>query len=161
MLGLRPYKAADAETILSWCVDEKAFYQWTAGILGDFPLTAEQFRAVEAHMPFIAFDETGPLGFFTLRVPEKKPEELRFGFVIVDPAKRGRGLGKAMLRLGLRFAFDVYGASCASLGVFENNLPAYHCYKGAGFTDVTLAEPEAYRILGEEWTCRELVRHKE
>lgn len=34
MLRLRPYKKDDAETILSWIKDEKAFYKWTAGILG-------------------------------------------------------------------------------------------------------------------------------
>ena len=34
MLRIRPYKPSDAETVLSWCRDEKSFYQWTAGILG-------------------------------------------------------------------------------------------------------------------------------
>ena len=31
MLRLRPYHIKDAETILSWAKDEKAFYKWTAG----------------------------------------------------------------------------------------------------------------------------------
>ena len=31
MLRIRPYKASDADTILSWCQDEKTFYQWSAG----------------------------------------------------------------------------------------------------------------------------------
>ena len=29
--------------------------------------------------------------------------------------------GKEMLKLGLKYAFDVYGAKKVSLGVFENN----------------------------------------
>ena len=33
MIRIRPYKASDVNTILSWCQDEKVFYQWTAGIL--------------------------------------------------------------------------------------------------------------------------------
>ena len=107
-------------------------------------------------MPFTAFDETGIAGFFTLRNPNESPDELRFGFVIVDPAKRGKGYGKTMLRLGLKFAFEIYGAKRASLGVFENNLPAYYCYKAVGFHDVALDEMETYCILDEEWKCKEM-----
>ena len=42
MLRLRPYNIKDAETILSWTKDEKAFYKWTAGVLGAYPLSVEQ-----------------------------------------------------------------------------------------------------------------------
>ena len=159
-MRIRPYKAADADTILSWCREERAFYRWTAGILGSYPITPKEFCAVEALMPFTAFDETGVLGFFTLRAPNGSLEELRFGFVIVDPDKRGKGCGKEMLRLGLRFVFELYGAKRATLGVFENNLPAYHCYKAVGFCDVVPDAAESYHVLGEEWTCRELAMEK-
>ena len=37
-------------------------------------------------------------------------DELRFGFVTVNPHKRGKGYGKAMLQLGLKFAFEIYRA---------------------------------------------------
>ena len=47
-MEIRPYKSSDAETILSWCDNEKAFYEWSAGILGDFPITAKQFDFVES-----------------------------------------------------------------------------------------------------------------
>ena len=157
MLGIRPYKATDANTILSWCPDEKAFYQWTAGILGNFPITQNEFRFVESLMPFTAFDEKGIVGFFTLRNPNDSLDELRFGFVIVNPNIRGKGYGKAMLQLGLKFAFEIYGAKRASLGVFENNLPAYYCYKAVGFEDVVLETTETYWVFGEEWNCKELM----
>ena len=85
---------------------------------------------------------------------------MRFGFVIVDPEKRGRGYGKAMLRLGLQYAFEIYGAEKASLGVFENNPSAYFCYKAAGFTDVPMEKPETYQVLGEDWACREMMKEK-
>ena len=157
MIRIRPYKATDVNTILSWCQDEKAFYQWTAGILGSYPITQNEFRFVESLMPFTAFDETGIVGFFTLRKPNESPDELRFGFVIVDPDKRGKGYGKELLRLGLEFVFEIYGAKRASLGVFENNLSAYYCYKAVGFSDVILETTETYCVLGEEWKCKELV----
>ncbi len=157
MIRIRPYRAPDADTILSWCQDEKVFYQWTAGILGDFPVTKNRFCFVESLMPFTAFDETGIVGFFTLRNPDETLNELRFGFVIIDPHKRGKGYGKDMLQLGLKFSFEIYGAKRVSLGVFENNLYAYYCYKAAGFSDAVLDTTEKYCVLGEEWKCREMV----
>ena len=154
MLRLRPYKIEDADTIITWSKDERVFYQWSAGILGEYPLTKEKFRFVDSLMAFTAFDENEIVGFFTLRNPGGVIDELRMGFVIVDPSQRGRGKGKKMLELGLRYAFDVYGAKKVSLGVFENNKPAYYCYKAAGFKDVN--EIETYKILDEEWKCAEM-----
>ena len=153
MLRLRPYKKEDADTIISWSKDEKAFYHWSAGVMGEYPLTPEKFRFVDFLMAFTAFDENGIVGFFTLRNPGEVADELRIGFVIVDPIQRGIGKGKEMLKLGLRYAFDVYGAKKVSLGVFENNESAYHCYKAAGFKDVILDETETYKVMGEEWKC--------
>ena len=160
MLRIRPYKATDADTILSWCRNEKAFYQWTAGILGNFPITQNAFKFVESLMPFTAFDETGIVGFFTLRNPGNSLDELRFGFVIVNPDIRGKKYGKAMLQLGIKFAFELYGAKRVSLGVFDNNPSAYHCYKAVGFEDVALDTEETYCVLGEEWNCKELMLEK-
>lgn len=157
MIRIRPYKTADANTILSWCNEEKAFYRWTAGILGNFPITQNEFSFVESLMPFTAFDETEIVGFFTLRNSGDSLDELRFGFVIVNPEIQGKGYGKAMLQLGLRFAFEIYGAKRVSLGVFENNLPAYYCYKAVGFDDVLPDTTETYCVMGEEWKCKELM----
>ncbi len=157
MIRIRPYKTSDAGEILSWCQDEKAFYQWTAGVLGSYPITQKEFCFVESLMPFTAFDETRIIGFFTLRNLDESFDELRFGFVIVNPHKRGKGYGKAMLQLGLIFVFEIYGAKKASLGVFENNFSAYYCYKAVGFSDVVLDVTEKYCVMGEEWNCKELM----
>ena len=137
-------------------MDEKAFYQWSAGVLGNYPVTPKEFAFVEKLTPFTAFDETGIVGFFTLRQPGENADELRFGFVIVKPDMRGKGYGKEMLRLGIKFAFEVYKAKRVSLGVFENNPSAYYCYKSVGFKDKILDKTETYSILGEEWKCKEL-----
>lgn len=156
MIRLRPYKESDAQTILSWCKDEEAFYRWTAGILGEYPITEKQFQGVNSLMAFTAIDDHDIVGFFTMRNPGESFDELRFGFVTVDKNKRGKGYGKAMLQLGLTYAKEIYGAKKVSLGVFENNEPAYYCYKAVGFSDVKLEEVEKYSVLGEEWNCLEL-----
>ena len=132
MIRIRPYKATDANTILLWCQDERAFYQWTAGVMGHYPITIDEFAFVENLMPFTAFDEKGIVGFFTFRNPGESTDELRLGFVIVDSDRRGEGYGKAMIQQGLKYAFEIYDAKRVSLGVFENNAPAYYCYKTVG-----------------------------
>ena len=156
MLRIRPYNIKDAETILSWTKDEKAFYKWTAGVLGTYPLSVEQFHSVSDLMPFTAIDDDDVVGFFTMRRPTESFDELRFGFVIVDSNKRGKGYGKQMLKQGLIYAKEIFGAKKVSLGVFKNNEPAYYCYKAAGFKDIALDEVEKYQVLGEEWDCLEL-----
>lgn len=118
--------------------------------------SVKEFDFVKSLIPFTAFDESGIVGFFTLRNPGKSVNELRFGFVIVDPQKRGKGYGKAMIRQGLKFAFQIYGARRVSLGVFENNPSAYHCYKAVGFQDMISNHVETYCVMNEEWKCLEL-----
>ena len=61
-----------------------------------------------------------------------------------------------MIRLSLKYAFDILKADKVTIGVFENNPSAYYCYKAAGFKDVPLDEPEYYSIFGEKWKCLEL-----
>lgn len=67
MLKLRSYKETDAEKILSWCNTEEAFYQWTAGVLGEYPITTEQFQKMNSRMAFTAIDGNEIIGFFTMR----------------------------------------------------------------------------------------------
>ena len=107
-------------------------------------------------MAFTAIDDNEIVGFFTMRRPTESFDELRFGFVVVDLEKRGKGYGKRILQLGLKYAKEIFGAKKVSLGVFENNEPAYRCYKAVGFNDVILDKTEKYQVLGEEWNCVEL-----
>ena len=157
MLRLRPYKKEDANTIISWNKDARAFYQWSAGVMGDYPITQEEFGFVDSLMAFTAIDEEKTIGFFTFRNPGGRIDELRIGFIILDPEQRGCGKGKEMLTLALKYAFEIYGAKRVSLGVFENNEPAYYCYKAVGFEDIILDETETYYVLDEKWKCKEML----
>ena len=154
MIRIRPYRESDEETILSWCKDEKTFYLWTAGVLGEYPITAEKFHKTAESMRFTALDEKDVAGFFTIRNPKDTLEELRFGFVIVDPKKRDKGFGKSMLALGLDFAFDIYKTQKVTLYVFEDNAPARACYASIGFIET--GATETYLINGEERVCLEM-----
>ena len=73
---------------------------------------------------------------------------IRFGFVIVDDSKRGKGYGKQLLRLSIDYALRELGAQKITLGVFCDNHSAIECYKSVGFR---ITGEDAYSIDGEEW----------
>ena len=103
-----------------------------------------------------AFDETGAVGHLFMRFMDEEKQVLRFGFVIVDDTKRGKGYGREMIALALKYAFEILKVRKVTIGVFEDNAPAYHCYKSVGFQDAAGIEPEIYHIMGEDWKCLEL-----
>lgn len=171
MLRLRPYKNTDAQNIVTWCKDEVAFRKWTSDRYEQFPITAEDMnrKYVDCNgdceepdnfYPVTAFDESGVIGHMIMRYRNPEKTKIRFGFVIVDDAKRGMGYGKEMLRLALTYAFELLKAERVSLGVFENNMPAYYCYKAAGFKDVVLEKPIIIPICGEQWGIKELAMER-
>ena len=96
------------------------------------------------------------VGYITLRTPADNHTEQRLGFVIVDDSKRGLGLGKALVTMAVKYAFETLGVTKVSLGVFENNPSAIHCYEAAGFHRVSRSEAESYQCLGETWNCIEM-----
>lgn len=166
-LRLRPYKTCDAKEIVTWCRDETAFRKWSADRFESFPLTeADMNQKYMDHngdckdpdnfYPVTAFNETGVVGHLIMRFTDDEKQVLRFGFVIVDDKRRGEGYGKEMLMLAQKYAFEILKVKKITLGVFENNPSAYHCYKAAGFKEVTMEKEEYYEIAGERWKCIEM-----
>ena len=165
MLYLRRYVAEDALAVAGWVRDEREFRMWSADRYGDWPVTAGDINAnYEAcasgggFWPLTADDGEGPAGHLIIRVPGTDRGILRLGFVILDPAKRGRGLGTELVRLASEYAFGTLGARKVTLGVFENNGPAKRCYLAAGFRETDSGEPEFYSVMGERWRCLEMER---
>ena len=166
-LKLRPYKPSDAEAIVSWIKDERALRKWSSDRYGTYPITAEDINhkyldcngdceEPDNFYPMTLVDECGPVGHLILRYTNEEKSIIRFGFVIVDDSKRGKGYGKKMLQMAIRYAFDMLKAEEITLGVFENNPSAYFCYKAAGFQEVPVEQEFIFEILGEQWKCIEL-----
>lgn len=166
-LILRPYKPSDAKAIVSWIKDERALREWSSDRYGAYPITAEDinYKYLECNgdceeadnfYPMTAVDENGSVGHLILRYTNDEKTIIRLGFIIVDDSKRGMGYGKRMIQMAMHYAFDMLKADKITLGVFENNLPAYHCYKASGFEEIPMKQEVFYDILGEKWKCIEL-----
>ncbi len=162
MLQLRPFTPSDADRIVSWTGDETAFRKWSADIYESYPITGadmntfyEQAAKDGMFFPYTAAEDGEIVGHLIIRFPEDKGTA-RFGFIIVDPAKRGRGTGRQMIELAKKEAYERFGSHTATLGVFANNVPAHRCYLAAGFSEAEGQKEEYYRISGEDWLCIEM-----
>ena len=155
-MTLRPFNINDAPTILSWCKDKHAFRLWSADRYKEFPAQPdemmEQYKG-ENMYPLTAVVEEEIIGHILLRFPSEDKSVIRFGFVIVDDSKRGKGYGKQMLQLAILKAKQDFGARNITLGVFDNNPSALHCYESVGFV---VTGTDTYAIDGEEWTGKEM-----
>ena len=172
MLRLRPYKNCDAKEIIKWCKDEETFRMWSWDRFGSFPITEADINQKynecngdcvedDNFYPITVFDECGVVGHMVMRFINGDKNIIRFGFIIVDDAIRGKGYGKQMLKLALKYAFELLMAEKVTLGVFHNNMPAYYCYKSVGFKDVQMEKKETYNVCGETWSVLELEMEKE
>ncbi len=162
-LTLRTYQLSDATVIASWLKSEYLMRQWCADRYERYPVTPEDMNAYHAmyidgqrSRALTMTDGDDIVGYITLRIPADDSTEQRLGFVVVDDSKRGRGLGKALVSMAVKYVYETLGATKVSLGVFENNPSAIHCYESAGFRRVSLPETESYECLGETWNCIEM-----
>ena len=162
MLRLRPYKHCDAEKIASWLQDEDVYLKWGGKLIGDFPLSAETIdrkytlengacEEPDNFYPWVALDdENNVAGHFIMRYMHGDHRIVRFGWVVVDHSARGKGTGTEMLRAGLKYAFEILGADTVTIGVYESNGPARHCYLKAGFTERETVKREPWNLIEME-----------
>lgn len=141
MLSLRAYRKEDAKTIAAWSGDEQTFLWWSAGKLGEYPLDPDVLDAFYAPgvasgdwFPRVMEEDGCPCGQMLMRWQDKAEGILHFGFILVNPALRGRGLGQAMLCMALEYAFHLKRAKRVTLNVFADNAPAIRLYERLGFS---------------------------
>lgn len=170
MLRLRPYKPNDAQTIVKWAKDEITFRKWSSDRYPYFPITAEDInkkyidengecKDPENFYPFTAFDESGICGHMIMRFTDDLKKVIRFGYIIIDDTRRGNGLGKELLSLATKYAFEIIKAEKITLGVFDNNINAEKCYSTFGFEFT--GDYTEVKINNEIWKFREMELTKE
>ncbi len=164
MIRLRPYKPSDAHYLLKWQGDEYAFAQWCAYKFS-YPLTEEQLisyyhqqESDEHAWIMSALDDDGtPVGHLLMRMADYQNESIHFGFIIIDPLLKGKGIGKEMVSLASSYAFDILKVNKITLSVFDNNPSAHNCYKAAGFEDVTYHE-SAFAFEKDYWGIYDMIQ---
>ena len=162
MMKLRDFREDDAWVIAGWIQSEEELYKWSADRINKYPLSGEDINENYAphldtgrFIPLTAVDENGDvLGHFIIRYPRDDDDSsVRFGFVIVRPALRGKGYGQELVRLGIEYVKENLAASRIDLGVFENNVSARRCYEAAGFTEYAKS---AYEMPIGIWNCLDM-----
>ena len=164
MLRLRPYCDSDACEIVKWIGDERLFRLWSADRYDKWPVTAEDINRQyagrinsDAFFPMTAYDEEGIKGHLIIRFTDSEKKTARFGFVIVDSSVRGKGYGREMLLLAMKYAFEMLLVDKVTLGVFDVNEKAERCYRSVGFVRSEEQPGEKFSLNnGEMWTCIEL-----
>ncbi|WP_304507696.1 GNAT family N-acetyltransferase [Anaerotignum sp.] len=162
-MKLRRYEEFDAKYVVAWVQDEIVYYQWCAGLLGEYPLTEEKINAYYNNLPkdvtfwaMTAEIEDEVVGHITLRFADEERKTVRLGFVLIAHARRGQGIGKELVSVAIRYAQQVLGAQQITLGVFEENIFARKCYESLGFIQ-NEERIEKYQIKDEVWDFIEMI----
>ncbi len=138
------FRPEHAERIASW-VDDNRQLLWLAPSTLP-PLTPEKVRnwcnsggRAYVYGEAAAVGELDPLqvlGYAELNRLRHDPNGWWIGHFVVDSQRRGRGIGRSVLRCLASAAFDGFAASNLCLVVFPENAAAIRCYESAGFRRV-------------------------
>ena len=155
-MRIRPYQNKDFEVISKWITQERAHALWCANLI-PYPLEKKGFDELLAEAeerfgdsPFVATTEEGKVvGFFCFSVNLSTNEGM-LKFVVIDASERNKGYGCEMLKLAVKYAFEIAKADAVQLNVFAENPGARKCYEKVGFKERALTEG-AFRYKEESW----------
>lgn len=134
---LMPFEDEHAARVASWVLDEREAYLIAPRTPP--PLTAEKIRGWSGpgrqQFLLIEIGKKRPVAYGELNVLRTAERHFWLGHLIVDPRRRGRGLGTRLTRLLLERAFNQQGARRVTLVVFPENHRALACYRAAGLRE--------------------------
>lgn len=155
-MRLRPYQNKDFDMISQWISEERVHALWCANLIS-YPLERNGFEALLQDMEerfgdssFVATTDEGKVvGFFSFSVNLTTNVGM-LKFVVVDHTIRDQGYGSEMLRLAIKYAFEIAKVDAVQLNVFTENLRAKKCYEKVGFRDRSLTE-NVFCFKDESW----------
>jgi len=171
VIRLRASTVEDVRAVAAWIRTEADLRTWS-GSTFRWPLEVEQLRAYVTEAPdrhrlmwTAVPDPEAP------RPDQPRPDRVvlghaslaltpdgtagRLGRILVDPDRRGRGLGRAMVTSAVAAAFAQTRIAALTLGVYRQNTAARRLYEGLGFT--TTAVLEGVTTVGDEaWDAIEM-----
>lgn len=164
-MRIRPYISnLDFDEIRNWITDERTHSLWCANRF-QYPLVQEDFEDKLSEMklkygetPFVATTDEGKVvGFFCYSLDLFSNEGM-LKFIMVSPECRGKGYGRKMVSLAVKYAFEITKADMVHLNVFSNNIKAIKCYLSVGFLERSITD-NAFRFDNEIWKrCNMAIR---
>lgn len=133
-LSLHPPCPADYITLATWVPDAASCLRW-AGPKVPFPFEADRLAEllqVDQSVSYcLARGDGVPVAFAQHWVIT--PGAVHLGRILVNPRRRGKGLGRVLCRQLIAAAFAHTQASSATLRVYTDNLGARQLYQNLGF----------------------------
>ena len=126
MLSLRPYKSSDYKYMINWVSSSRECAKWCADKF-KYPMTKEVLEKYKNKCDkeddswiFVAVNENNiPIGHFLFNRVNYNEKSAHLSFVIINPKFRGCGFGKEMMRLAIKYCFEVCSFSKLTLCVFD------------------------------------------
>ncbi len=164
MIRLEKFLESDCDPLIALVPDARLLLQW-AGPNYRHPLDAIQLKRTLAKAAgeqpsvkvFKAVLRTTSqvVGHIQLMNIDYTRACCRIGRVMIFPDYQGTGLGKEMVRLAAREAFDTLGLVEITLGVFDFNKAAIATYQSLGFKEYRL-KMGAFTFRDEAWNLMEM-----
>jgi RimJ/RimL family protein N-acetyltransferase len=158
VLELARFTEDDCDRLIGWIPDARALMLW-AGPAYNWPLDSGQlvanlergggYRPVFFLFKAVEMETGRVVGHIELQRYERRAGHVA-RVLIGDPGCRGRGYGKELVSLLVRFAFVDLDFKLLSLNVYDFNTPAVECYKSIGFRQ-TEFQAGAREFQGELW----------
>jgi ribosomal protein S18 acetylase RimI-like enzyme len=123
----------DIDEIMTWFPDAEAVNLW-GGPGFRFPFSPESFRKdckLSLMDSYSLFEASGALAAFGQSYERDGRGHL--ARLVSNPAMRGRGAGRQLIRMILKSLDQRCGYGEYSLFVYRHNVPAYQCYLSLGF----------------------------
>lgn len=169
LIKLNAFDEGDFNQLIAAIPDARFLLQW-AGPIYVYPLNVSQlkdtltkttgeqpsfkvFRAVLSNTSEI-------VGHIQLMNIDYNAASCMLGRVLIFPDHRGKGLGKAMVRRAVKYAFENLGLSDVTLNVFDFNMAAINLYKSVGFIDYEFIKA-ARNFQNEDWNVIKMKLNKE
>jgi ribosomal protein S18 acetylase RimI-like enzyme len=142
--SLREFRESDAREVARWPGSLGEVRRW-AGSDPGWPVDVSVFGRWHADpgvRPYIICEGEGPIGYGEVWIDESE-QEVELARIVVNPDRRGRGVGRRLVRLLLEQA-ALSGLPDAFVRVVPENGAAIGCYRGAGFSPVSEPEREEF-----------------
>ena len=85
-----------------------------------------------------------PIGCAYLRNYDSHSRKAEYGFFLGEVEERGKGIGKEMLNLTMKFAFEELGLHKLYARAFANNMPSVKSFLSCGFEQEAYFRDEEY-----------------